>query len=431
MAIDSEQMAAAAEGGPSRHRGVGGLALSELISATGTAMTALAIPWFVLITTGSVARMGIVYAAELAPVALLGVPSGLYVKRFGVRRVMLVSDALRAPLIALVPILHLAGALSFPVLLVIIAASGVLTSPYMSAQQLVLPEIVGEDEQLMTKAGGLLAGANRLALLLGPALAGVLISVVGVTSLLWIDAATFVVSFCLLLTLPRPAADLAAGAASGGFWTGARAVLRDPLLLSVTATAVVFGFFFPFVIAALPYMADIRFGHNPHTAGLLLAAWGAGGVAGAVLTGPLAEKVTPLRLGAGAGLAMSAALWLLPWHEPVLVIGLAMVLAGIFVPLLNAPLMTLLMTRSAPEDRAQAVTFVVTANLIAGPVAYAVSGFCFEQWGLQNVLIIVAGGMLVGALVLVRAVSASGAPGGSGVPAGTDGDVPGTVAADT
>jgi predicted MFS family arabinose efflux permease len=431
MAIHSEHKVTdtgkTAEPGPLSHRGTRGLLLSELVSATGTAMTALAVPWFVLITTGSVARMGIVYATELAPIALLGVPSGLYVKRLGVRRVMLISDALRAPLIALIPILHIAGVLSFPVLLVIVAFSGVLTSPYMSAQQLALPEIVGEDEQLMTRAGGLLAGANRVAGLIGPVLAGVLISSIGVTSLLWIDAATFVFSFCMLLTLPRPAADLSAGALSQGFWTGARAVLRVRLLFSVTAAALIFGFFFPFVIAALPYMADIRFGHNAHIAGLLLAAWGAGGVAGAVLTGPLAARVTPMRLGAAAALAMAAALWILPWQEPAVLIGLALVLAGIFVPLLNAPLMTLLMTRTSPEDRAQAVTFVVTANLIAGPLAYAASGFCFQAWGLQNVLLIVATGMLGGALVLVRAAFAAGEP-GEAVP---NGDVSGTAPADT
>lgn len=431
MAIHSEHevagAATATERKPFSHRGIRGLLLSELVSATGTAMTALAIPWFVLLTTGSVARMGIVYAAELAPIALLGVPSGLYVKRLGVRRVMLISDALRAPLIALIPVLHSAGVLSFPVLLVIVAVSGVLTSPYMSAQQLALPELVGEDEQLMTSAGGLLAGANRVATLIGPALAGVLIGTIGVTSLLWIDAATFVFSCCMLLTLPRPAADLSAGALSQGFWTGARAVLGQRLLLSVTATALVFGFFFPFVIAALPYMADVRFGHNPHVAGLLLAAWGAGGIAGAVLTGPFAAKVTPMRLGAGAALAMAAALWLLPWREPAVLIGLALVLAGIFVPLLNAPLMTLLMTRTKPDERAQAVTFVITANLIAGPLAYAASGFCFQAWGLQNVLVIVAAGMLTGALVLVRAAFAVTEP-RAAVP---DGDVSGTAPADT
>jgi predicted MFS family arabinose efflux permease len=297
----------------------------------------------------------------------------------------------------------------------------------MSAQQLALPEIVGEDEQLMTKAGGLLAGANRVAVLIGPAVAGALISAIGVTSLLWIDAATFAFSFCMLLMLPRPAADLSAGAVSQGFWNGARAVLGDRLLRPATGTAILFGFFFPFVIAALPYMADIRFGHNPHVAGLLLAAWGGGGVLGAVLTGPLAGKVTPMRLGAGAGLAMAAALWLVPWREPAALTGLGLVLAGFFLPLLNAPLMTLLMTRTAPENRAQAVTFVVTANLIAGPVAYAVSGFCFQAWGLQDVLIVVAAGMLAGALVLVRtAFSAEGA-----VPAGPDKDESGIATADT
>jgi predicted MFS family arabinose efflux permease len=263
--------------------------------------------------------------------------------------------------------------------------------------------------------------------LIGPALAGVLISAIGVTSLLWIDAATFVFSFCMLLTLPRPVADLSGGALSQGFWTGARAVLRDRLLLSVTATALVFGFFFPFVIVAVPYLADIRFGQNPHVAGLLLAAWGAGGVAGAVLTGPLAARVTPMRLGAAAALAMAAALWLLPWREPAVVIGLALVLAGVFVPLLNAPLMTVLMTRTSIEERAQAVTFVVTANLIAGPVAYAVSGLLFQAWGIQTVLLIVAAGMLAGALVLARAVLAAGEPG----PEVPDGDVSGTAPTET
>ena len=87
-------------------------------------MTFLALPWFVLATTGSPTRMSIVLAAELAPVAVLGIPSGVVIARWGARRTMLVADLARVPLIASIPLLHELGLLSFPLLLVLVALVG-------------------------------------------------------------------------------------------------------------------------------------------------------------------------------------------------------------------------------------------------------------------------------------------------------------------
>ncbi len=226
---------------PLRHRGIRGLLLSEIISSAGSQMTMLALPWFVLATTGSISRMGFVFAAELVPVALLGIPAGLLVARTGVRRIMLVGDALRAVLIAVVPVLRLLGALSFPLLLVMVAVVGAVSTPYVAAQRLALPELVGEDEQLMLRAGGLLEAAIRGASLIGPALAGLVIGLIGAVNVLWVDAATFVISFALLTALPRPANDLSAAARSEGVLTGARAVLGDRVLATVTGAALLYG----------------------------------------------------------------------------------------------------------------------------------------------------------------------------------------------
>ena len=55
-------------------------------------MTYLALPWFVLVTTGSATKMGIVLGVELLPTALLGIPSGAVVARLGARRTMMVAD---------------------------------------------------------------------------------------------------------------------------------------------------------------------------------------------------------------------------------------------------------------------------------------------------------------------------------------------------
>ena len=78
-------------------------------------MTFLALPWFVLSTTGSPAKMSVVLAVELLPVAILGIPSGAVVAALGARRTMSYSDLARVPLMASIPLLHELGWLIVPV----------------------------------------------------------------------------------------------------------------------------------------------------------------------------------------------------------------------------------------------------------------------------------------------------------------------------
>ncbi len=196
--------------GALRHPVMRGILAAEAVSALGTQMTFVALPWFVLTTTGSATRMGLVFAVELLPVALLGIPSALVVQRLGVRRTMFVSDLCRAPLLAAVPLLHLADLLTFPLLLGIVFVIGMFSAPYLTAQRLVIPETFRDDEALVVQGNGLLEGVIRLATLLGPAVAGLAISAVGAVNILYVDAATYVVAYLILASgLPKPAASLA------------------------------------------------------------------------------------------------------------------------------------------------------------------------------------------------------------------------------
>ncbi|HET8895379.1 MAG TPA: hypothetical protein VFM96_14910, partial [Gaiellaceae bacterium] len=104
-----------------RNRQLTAVVLARFISLTGTNMTTVALPWFVLATTGSTVRMGLVLAVQLLPAAILGTFSGTAVAAVGSRRTLIGSDALRAPLLAAVPALHWLGLLSFPVLLGLVA----------------------------------------------------------------------------------------------------------------------------------------------------------------------------------------------------------------------------------------------------------------------------------------------------------------------
>src|SRR4029450_4562090 len=164
-------------------------------------MTFLALPWFVLVTTGSATRMSIVLAVELVPVAVLGIPSGTLVSRLGARMTMVIGDAARAPLMLAIPLLHEAGLLTFPILLACVFVFGCFLAPYFSAQRLILPELVGDDERTVAQANAFVEGTQRATALLGPSVAGVLIAIIGASNVLYVDAASYFISFLILVTL--------------------------------------------------------------------------------------------------------------------------------------------------------------------------------------------------------------------------------------
>src|SRR5438477_9448110 len=89
-----------------RSRPLAALLVAEVISTTGSQMTWLALPWFVLVTTGSATKTSFVLAAELAGLAVFGLPGGRLLGRLGARRTMILCDGTRAPLMLVIPLLH-------------------------------------------------------------------------------------------------------------------------------------------------------------------------------------------------------------------------------------------------------------------------------------------------------------------------------------
>ena len=222
-------------------RAVGALIAAEVISVLGTRMTYLALPWFVLVTTGSPGKMALVLAAEIAPMAILGIPSGAVVQRLGSRTTMLVADFARAPILASIPLLHALGMLSFGLLLGLVALLGCFMAPYFASQRTILPELVGEDERLMSQGNSLIEGGAALAALIGPALAGLLIPFLGAPNVLYLDAATYLVAFLLVLVFVPKRKPIAA-AARQKVLAGLRFLRGDRLLGPLAAAVVAFGF---------------------------------------------------------------------------------------------------------------------------------------------------------------------------------------------
>ncbi|MBA2474766.1 MAG: MFS transporter [Actinobacteria bacterium] len=382
------------------------LIAAQAVSSLGSQMTFLALPWFVLVTTGSAARMGVVLAVELLPVALFGIPSGSLVARLGARQTMIVGDLARVPLLAGIPLLHAAGVLTFPVLLAGVFLIGCFLAPYFSAQRLILPELVGDDERTVAQANAVLEGAQRTTALLGPSTAGVLIAVVGATDVLYVDAATFLLSgLALALLVPRRP-PLAASDEGKGLLAGVRFIARDRLLAPLGVTSLFLNMFGQMLAASLPVLAYVEYGGSSRVAGAFFGAFGAGAVVGSVAAVKLVPRVDPLRLGTVSLVALTLPIWLLALELPVIGVVAVLFVSSIFGPLINAPLIGLITMRTPAAIRAKVMTAVLTFALLAGPVGLVAVGPLLEAWGPRRVFLLIAAGQLAAALFFVGAVVA-------------------------
>jgi hypothetical protein len=381
-----------------RARGLRPLLAAQIVSGVGSQMTFLALPWFVLVTTGSAARMGVVLGVELLPVALLGIPSGALITRIGARRTLILCDAGRAPLMLAIPLVHHAGRLTFTLLLVLVFGVGCFLAPFFSAQRLILPELLGDDEHTVAQGNAVLEGVARLTSLAGPAAAGVLIAVLSAPSVLYVDAATFVFS-ALAVTLFVPARPPQPAAEEGrGVLAGVRFLADDTLLATLAGAALVINMLSQMLVAALPVLAYESFGGSSRVAGALFAAFGAGAVAGSVVAVRIVPRFDAVRLGAVAFVALTLPIWVLVAELPVWGVVAALLASSFFVPLVNAPLIGVITIRTPPPLRAKVLTAVVTFAMLAGPVGLFAAGPLLEAWGPHAVFGIVAGGQLVASL---------------------------------
>lgn len=378
---------------------------AEMISTTGSHMTLLALPWLVLETTGSPARMSLVVAADVAPVVLLSVPGGALAGRLGIRRTLLGSDLIRAALTASISLLYAFGALSFPLLVGLVFLHGVFWAPYYACQGALLPQLLGDDERQMARGFALFQSSTRLTYFVGPVLGGFLIASLGATNVLLVDAASYLAAFTLvLLFLPSdpPDAELPP---SRGPWAGVRFLLSDELLRGWTAAASLAQMAFQVLVIALPLLAFTRYGQSASIAGLLVGAWGGGALLGSLASLRVPPSWPPLALGVTAWLAQALVLWLLvvPVSVPVAVVVL--VVSGLANGLRVPPLRTIITRHIPPSMRVQVLAAETSLPFTAGLLAVAAAGPTAETFGVSVLLAVCAAIATIGALsfaVVVR-----------------------------
>jgi MFS family permease len=173
---------------------------SHAVSVIGDALAPVALAFAVLDELdGSPGQLGLVLAAETLPLAVLILAAGVWADRLNRRNLMIVSDLGRAAVQATLATLLLTDAAHLWHLVVLVALFGVFDAFFQPAAGGLVPEVAGR--QRLQEANALLGLVRHAALVIGPAIAGVLIAVSSSGTAIAVDAATFVVSAAFLTRL--------------------------------------------------------------------------------------------------------------------------------------------------------------------------------------------------------------------------------------
>jgi predicted MFS family arabinose efflux permease len=319
---------------------------------------------------------------------------------------MLVSDAARGPLLAIVPILHWAGHLSFPALLAVTFAIGCFAAPYFSSSRLIIPDVVGDDEGLVAQVNGIVGGANQLTQIVGPVLAGVLIAATSPATVLVVDACTYLFSFLTIALLVRAGRRVAGTEESKGLLAGLRYVMRSSLLGPLVLAACAVNLVAQGLIVGIQFLAYDSYEQNAHALGTIFAGFGIGALAGALVVSKIARKVDLMKLAAFAISVAPLPLFLLalplPWAAATFVVAAF----AFFTPLINAPIISILTVRTPEALRPKVMTAVMTVATIAGPLGFLAAGLALNYVSVTVLFLAVAIGMTLAggafALVLLR-----------------------------
>src|SRR6266516_2051733 len=366
------------------------------ISYTGDVLTLLAIPWFVLQTTGSVEQTGITAFFSTLPTALSAFFGSTIVDRLGYKRTSVTGDIASAITIALIPFLYSTIGLALWQLLVLVFLGGLLKSPGVTARSALVPDLAAMAKMPLERANAFSDGMYRLSGLMGAPLAGILIAIIGTSNLLWLDAASFLIS-ATLIGLVVPSTPPVIKVAEDGeearnsltrLWDGLNFIQRDSLILSIIVTVMITNLIDGALMSVVEPAYIKHVFHSALPLGLLIAAFGGATFVGTLIFGAIGHRL-PRRLTFGVCFTIAGAIrfWIL--LVPVLPLLIVVhALAGLAGGGINPLIRTSMQERIPSEMRARVFGTTTAGVLVGVPLGTLVSGYVVTWIGLEYTLLV-------------------------------------------
>lgn len=383
------------------------LVLAYGISQFGTAMSGIAIPWYVLTDTHSSALTGTVGFAELAPYVILQAVAGPVIDRFGLRRSCVTGNAVAAMLMAAIPAFYALGALSIALLVVLVAVAGAVRGVSDAATSPLIPRAAAYGSIANERAAGLSAVAQRTGLLVGLPTAGLLIAAVGASAAILIDGVTFAVAVLLVLLLVPTAATLDADEEEPApaltlrvYWSqlreGFRFLRTERILASIALMVAIANLLDQSLNSVfIPVWVHSRL-HHAAALGFVSGAPAVGLVAGSFLGTWIGQRMSRRATYAvgyllgGSPVFIAMAVWnVLP---PVLVVG---GLSGVASGMLNPVIGAVAYERVPARLQARVLGAFRSSGWIGVPLGSLLGGIVTEEAGLTIALLTAGTAMFI------------------------------------
>ncbi len=351
----------------------------------------MALPWLVLERTGNAAAAGVVGAAAAFPLLLSSLFSGSLADTLGRRATSIVADVFSAISVAAIPFIDATMGLDLPLFVLLVAIGAVFDPAGATAREAMLPDVAARAGMRLERANGIHEAAWGVAYMVGPGVGGLLIATVGASGALWATSLTFLVSVLLIAFLRapgvgRPATHERPSGIVRGSLEGLSFVWRDRVLRALTVlTMVIVAIYLPIEGVILPVVYEAQ-GAAGRLGGTLMAL-SAGGVAGSLLYGAVAQKLSrrAVFVGSliGAALAILAMSLLPPFPLLIVAAALAGFFWGPFGPLLNLRMQTF----TPPSMRGRVLGVLIASEYAAGPLGYLLVGWLAARLGPETVFL--------------------------------------------
>ncbi|MFK0202408.1 MFS transporter [Streptomyces lavendulae] len=373
------------------------LLAANTISIAGSSLTLIGVPWFVLQTTGSAGRAGVVAFCATLPVIVAALVGGPLIDRIGRRRVSAASDLICALAVGAIPLLHYAGLLEFWMLCALMAVSGLVHTPGLTARNVLLPALAEHAGTTIGRASSLYDAVSRGARMLGAATAGLLITFVGAETVLLLDAASFAASALLMTAFvrgvaaadPQPAPEkVTFDAYRAEMAEGWRFLTRSRLLMGVTLMVMMTnGMDQGWSSVLLPVHGREDLG-SAGAVGLMISLFGGSALLGALLYGAWGERFPRRAVFAVAFLLCGAPRYVtaaLTDTAPPLAVVMA--LSGLGAGMLN-PILGTVMYELVPEELRSRVSGVTMAGCeLVMPLGGLTAGLLVDGFGIAHALL--------------------------------------------
>ncbi len=365
-----------------RQRNFALLWFGQLISLTGDYVLIVALPFYIYQITGSALATGVMFLVQALPSLFLGSLAGVFVDRWNRRWTMIVADLARAGILLLLLFVHSRDLLW--VIYVVALIEQIISQFFIPAKGAIIPNLV--EEQHLMPANSLNSTCDAVTRLVGPPLGGALLALFGLSSVVLVDSASYLISGIMILLILMPsrsteseteqqreilrcAQDDIATTVLANVWrewlAGLRLVIQERLL---TALFVALGFIMLsqgiINVLIVVFVKAVLHG-NASTFGLLITFQGVGMLLGSVLVGQWGKRLSPAILLALGTVPGGVILWVILNVPNIFVTFALITVLGVLVVGFFITEQTLLQNGVADEYRGRVLgAYSTTSSLL-------------------------------------------------------------------